>query len=293
MALEQISFLTDEKHNVLTDEINNRLFIREVKNMPTTAINTDRLLITTIDRITAYNNANELEFIMDEIQDTTLSNSQENTDITGKNGAVIGRLKRNKAVTISGNNGFIVGGVLAAMTGSEVETGTFNIRTMEILTVTSNKVTITNDAQGAEGAEIVACYKRNTNGSLGQKFEQDATASATGKFTYSDKAITFYTGDLEDGDQVVVFYDMETTNAAKITNASDTYSKTLKVYIDITASDNCDNVYRGQIVIPRCDFSGNMDLTFGSDAAVQSFEANSLRDTCSGTGNLWEWYIFA
>ena len=184
----KISFLTDENRNSLTDEINNRLFMKEVNNMPTT-VNTDKLIITSVDQITAYNNANELEFIMDELQDTTISNTQDNTDITGKNGTPIARLKRNKAVTISGNNGFLVGGVIAAQTGADVETGSFTVRTMEILTVADNAVTLTNDPEGAPGAEIVAVYKRNQNGTLGTKFEQDTTAS-TGKFSYTSKTIT-------------------------------------------------------------------------------------------------------
>ena len=286
----KISFLTDENRNSLTDEINNRLFMKEVNNMPTT-VNTDKLIITSVDQITAYNNANELEFIMDELQDTTISNTQDNTDITGKNGTPIARLKRNKAVTISGNNGFLVGGVIAAQTGADVETGSFTVRTMEILTVAENAVTLTNEPRGAVGAEIVAVYKRNQNGTLGTKFEQDTTAS-TGKFSYTSKTITFNAGELEDGDQVVVFYDMEVTNAARISNDSNTYSKTLRLYIDVTATENCDNVYHGQIYCGRADFTGNFDLSIGSDGAVQAFEAQSMRDTCSGSGTLWDFYIW-
>ena len=261
--------------------------------MPT--INADKLFITSVDQITAYNNANELEFILDEVQDTTISNSQENTDITGKGGAVIGTLKRNKAVTISGNNGFIVGGGLVAQTGSDVEQGAFTIRTMEILTVASNSVTLTNDPEGSAGAEIVALYKRETNGSLGEKFEQNATAESTGQFAYSSKTITFFTGDLTDGDQVAVFYDMEVTEAARVSNDADTYSKTVKLYIDVTAKDNCDNVYHGQFIVPRADFTGTFDITMGTDAAVLAFEARSLKNTCGNAadaGKLWDFVIW-
>lgn len=258
-------------------------------------VNADKLFITSVDQITAYNNANELEFILDEVQDTTISNSQENTDITGKGGAVIGTLKRNKAVTISGNNGFIVGGGLAAQTGSDVEQGSFTVRTMEILTVASNAVTLTNDPSGAEGAELVAVYKREANGSLGQKFEQNATAESTGQFAYATKNLTFFEGDLEDGDQVAVFYDMEVTDAAKVTNDADTYSKTLKLYIDVTAQDNCDNLYHGQFIVPRADFTGTFDITMGSDSAVLAFEARSLKNTCGSAadaGKLWDFVIW-
>lgn len=254
-------------------------------------INTDRLMITSVDTITTFNNADELEFILDEIQDTTISNTQENVDITGKQGAIIGKMKRNKAVTISGNNGFIVGGAMAAQTGSDVEQGTFKVRATEIAIVKSNKASIQNAAVGTPGTEIGTVYKRNSNGSLGEKFTQNATASKTKEFAYNEKELTFFEGDLKDGEEVVVFYDME-VEAARISNDSNTYSKTLKMYIDVTAQDNCDNVYHGQFIVPRADFTGEFDITMGSDPAVQAFNCTSLKDTCSGTGKLWDFIVW-
>ena len=40
-------------------------------------IDVSKLSITEIDQITCFNNAGELEFIMDEIQEGTISNTQE------------------------------------------------------------------------------------------------------------------------------------------------------------------------------------------------------------------------
>lgn len=259
--------------------------------MPDNVVNTDRLIITSLDQMTFFNNASQVEFIMDELQDTTISNAQEKVDITGRNGAKIAQLKRNKTVTITANNGFVVGGGLAAQTGADVEQGQYNIRTYEIVTVNSNAATIEGTPAGSTGAEIVDLYVRNANGSQGKRFTQDATASATGKFAYSEKAITFFEGDLEDGDVVVVWYDMQ-TQAARIINDSKRYSKTLRGYIDITCTDNCDNEYHGQIYIPRADFSGEFDIAMGTDATVHALSIEALADTCTGTGNLWEWYIY-
>lgn len=148
------------------------------------AVDVNKLMITSLDTITCFNNAGELEFILDELQDATISNTQENTDITGKQGRIIGTLKRNKAVTITGNNGFVVGGAMAAQTGADVEQGTFKVRKSEIVTVTSGSATIDGTPSGTTGAEIGTAYKRNTNGSLGEKYAQDAKASATGKFAF-------------------------------------------------------------------------------------------------------------
>lgn len=251
----------------------------------------DGYYIVSLDQLMTYNNADELEFVMDELQDTTISNSQENNDITGKNGAVIGTLKRNKAVTVSGNNGLIVAGAIAAQTGSNVETGKFTIRATDILTVADNSVTLSNTPIGAEGAEIITLRKKSNNGLLGEAFEQDATASATGKFAYSDGTITFFEGDLEDGDVVVAFYNTEVDNATRVTNDADTYSKTLKAYLDCTVQDRCDKLLRGQFIFPRADFTGNFDMSLGGTDSVQSFEFRTLKNLCSnevGKGLFWE-----
>lgn len=255
------------------------------------AVDANKLLISSLDSITCFNNANQLEFIVDELQDATISNTQENTDITGKQGRIIGTLKRNKAVTITANNGFLVAGGIAAQTGSDVEQGTFKVRKSEILTVTSNSATLEGTPSGTTGNEIGTVYKKNTNGSLGEKYTQDASASASKKFAYADQTLTFFEGDFEDGEQVVVFYD-EDVEAAKVTNDSNTYSKVLKMYIDVTATDNCDNVYHGQFIIPRADFTGEFDIAMGAEGSILALNARSLSDTCSGTGILWDFIVW-
>ena len=255
------------------------------------AMNVDGFFITSLDQLTCFNNANELEFIMDELQDTTISNTQDNNDITGKNGNVIGTLKRNKAVTVSGNNGLIVSGGMAAQSGSDVETGTFIIRATDVVTVTSNSATLSGTPVGAEGAEIVTLRKKGSNGMLEGNYEQDATASATGKFSYADGTITFFAGDFKDGDQVVVFYDMEVENATKVSNNADQYSKVLKAYLDCQVQDKCDNVYHGQFIFPRADFTGNYDITLGGTDNVLAYEFRSLKNLCSvgpEAGTYWD-----
>ncbi|MBQ0036427.1 MAG: hypothetical protein KBT35_05875 [Firmicutes bacterium] len=257
------------------------------------AIDVSKLIITQVDQITCFNNANELEFILDELQDTTISNTEEKTDITGKGGRKIGSLKKNKAMTISGTNGLLVGGAMAAQTGSEVEQGTFKVRVTDVMIANGDKAATEKVAVGTTGAEVGTIYKKNANGSLGDKLTQVASTPATGEFTYDPgtKEVSFFAGDLADGTEVVAFYDIE-VEAAKISNDSETYSKTLKMYVDVTAQDNCDNAYHGQFIIQRADFSGNFDLTMGSDPTVQAFEAESLAGGCTGSTNLWDFIVY-
>lgn len=256
-------------------------------------IDVNKLSITQIDQITCFNNANELEFIMDEIKEGSISNTQEKTDITGKGGRKIGSIKKNKAVTVSATNGVLVGGALAAQTGSEVEQGTFKVRVTDIMTVSGNKAATAQTAVGAAGAEIGTLYKKNANGSLGDKLTQTAAPAATGQFAYdpATKEVTFFEDDLADGAEVVAFYDIE-VESAKISNESDTYSKTLKMYIDVTAQDSCDNVYHCQFIIPRADFSGEFELSMGSDATVHAIQAESLAGGCAGSSVLWDFIVY-
>ena len=257
-------------------------------------INVDKLNIQTIDQITCFNNANELEFIMDEIQNGTISNTQEKSDLTGKGGRKIGSLKKNKGVTVSATNGYIVGGALAVQVGTDVEYGKFKVRISDIITVNTNKGKSTSKAVGTVGNEIGTVYLKNTDGTLGKKFTQDVVAATEGKFTYKPDTgeIEFYDSDVPNGSEIVAFYDVE-VEAAKITNDSEKYSKTLKMYMDVTVNDACDNLYHGQFIIPRADFNGEFNLEMGSDPAVHNIEAESLVNSCSGTaGKLWEFIVF-
>lgn len=254
------------------------------------AVDVSKLVITEVAQITAFNNAGELEFIMDEVQNGTINNSQEKSDITGRNGRKIASLKKNKAVTVSATNGVLVGGALAAQTGTEVEQGTFNVRITDVMTVNSNKCTTSKKAVGVTGAELGTVYIKNANGSLGEKLEQDSAAAA-GKFAYDPTTKEVTVEGIADGTELVAFYDVE-VESAKISNDSEKYSKVLKLYIDIVLQDSCDVEYAGQIIIQRADVSGEFELSLGGDNFAHAFEAESLAGGCTGSTNLWDLIVY-
>lgn len=257
-------------------------------------VNIEKLSITQVDTITAFNNADQLEFIMDEVQDCTLAQEEEIVDITGRGGRKIGSLKKNKAVTGNGTNGLITGGALAAMLGGDVETGKSKVRFNDTeLVVSGNSVTITKEPVGTTGAEIIGVYVMNKDGSVDMSsgFTQNAQTGSK-QFTYSNKKITFAANTLEDGATVVAIYDIE-VDSAKVSNESDKYSKTLCLYIDCTAQDTCDNQYHVQFKIPRADFHGTFDIAMGSDPSTLAYEFAALAGGCSGSTNLWDMVVFA
>lgn len=262
------------------------------------AINLDKFTITSYDRFTGFDRVTgNLEMILDELSDATISHEQESTDITGKGGRRISTLKKNKSVTVSGTNGMLSGGALATMVGGDVptETATHKIRYTDAIVVTGNKATTTQTAVGTTGNEIGTVYVRDESNAFisgGKKLVQ-ADAVDAGKFTYdpSTKEITFNADEIPDGTEVIVFYDAEVTGYS-IINDADNYSKVLSGYMDVTCQDGCDNIFHGQFIFKRADFTGSFELAGGSDPSTQSFEFTSLPDLCTGATQLWEFILF-
>lgn len=251
------------------------------------------ITITSLETINAFDiTTGGYLFSLDELQSATIENSQETTDITGRQGRKLSTLKRNKAVKISGSNGLVSGGLLEVQSGSEFANKATEVQWTDYLTVgTGNKAETSYKAVGTAGAEIEALYVRGSDGTLGTKLEQASTAAA-GKFAYdpSSKELSFHT-DVTVGTEIVVFYKRKIT-ANVLENKSDVYSKKCTLYIDALAEDKCSNVYRVQFFIPKADFSGNFNFEMGDNQTVHSFEAEALSGACGAGGNFWTYTVF-
>ena len=232
-------------------------------------------------------------FTLDELQNAKIAHSQEKQDITGKGGRKLNSLKKNKAVTISGTNGLISGGLLEVQVGTAFESKLSTVKVPDYVVVTNDKATTTYKAVGANGNEIDSVYVKNDNDTLGDRLIQDATASA-GKFAYdpATKEITFNSGDYPDGTEIACFY-LRQIEADVLVNMSDIYSEKLELYIDAFAEDKCaSTIYRVQFYIPRADFNGEFEIDLGGDQAVHAFEAESLAGACGKAGQLWTFTVF-
>ncbi len=255
-------------------------------------MNINDITITSLETITAFDIVTgNYKFTLDELQTASLAQSQESTEITGKAGRKLATLKRNKAVTVSGTNGLVSGGLLEMQTGGKFENKATEVLWTDYLTVKSSAANTQWKAVGTTGAEIEALYVRNADGTLGAELEQ-AAAVAAGKFTYdpSTKALGFHT-DVADGSEVVVYYKRKIT-ADVLENESDNYSGKCALYIDALGEDKCANVYRIQFFIPKADFSGEFSFEMGDNQTVHAFEAEALAGACGAGGQLWTYTIF-
>lgn len=251
------------------------------------------LMITSLDTITGYDiTSGAFLFSLDELQNATIENAEEKTEITGKQGRKLNSMKRNKTATISGTNGILSTGLMELQTGAKFDSKTTTVRWIDYLTLESNAAETSWKATGTVGAEILALYVKNADGTLGTQLTQDSTA-ASGKFAYdpSTKALSFASGAYADGTEIVVFYD-RTITADVLDNISDQYSTKCALYVDATAEDYCANVYHVQIYFPKADFDGNFSIEMGDNQAVHNFNAEALAGACGSAATFWTYTVF-
>lgn len=250
------------------------------------------ITITSVETITAFDIVSGAYlFTLDELQGVTIAQSQEKTDITGKQGRKLATLKRNKAVTISGTNGMVSHGLLERQTGASFENKATEVLWTDYLTVASGKATTSWKAIGTAGAEIEALYLKNADGTLGTELEQDTTAAA-GKFAYdpATKELSFHT-DVADNTEIIVYYKRRIT-ANVLDDESDVYSGKATLYIDALCEDKCAKVYRLQILVPKADFDGEFSFEMGDNQTVHEFSADALSGACGAGGQFFSYTLF-
>lgn len=255
------------------------------------------ITLTSLETITAFDPASgNFLFMLDELQSASLQQSEETVDITGKQGRRLNSLKRNKAVTVSGTNGLVSGGMLAVQSGSEegfVHTNKALVRWTDYVVVDASHASATTYiAVGETGKEIDQLYIKESNGTLGDKYTQVASSPAAKQFTYDPetKALTFNAA-VTEGTEIAVFYTRQ-IEADVLENDSGKYARKCALYIDAFGEDKCANIYRVQIYIPQADFNGNFTFDMGDNQTVHSFEANALAGACGSSGLYWTFTVF-
>ena len=257
-------------------------------------MNIKDITITSIETITAFDmTTGAYKFTLDELQNATISQSEEKTDITGKNGRKLSTIKRNKSVSVSGTNCLVSHGLLEMQTGSEFATTTTEVLWIDagLVVDASHKSATTYKAVGTAGAEITALFIRNSDGTLGAQLTQDSTASA-GKFAYdpATKELSFHT-DVPEKTEIVAYYNRK-INADVLKNESAKYSERCALYIDAMGEDACSNVVRVQFYLPKADFSGEFSLEMGENQTMHEFTIDALSGACGASGYYFTYTVF-
>lgn len=259
----------------------------------------DKYLVQGIETITWFDLSNNVcKFIFDDLQEAEMSVDAETIYAEGKNGTRIGATDRNKTSTFTATNGTIVDGALAVQVGNDVEVGVQTVNNyMDIMTTANGTTAVTEFYPvGATGAEIAYIYKKNADGSLGDKYPIAATASESA-FAYDPdtKTITLPTGAFSANDELVAFYDTKAKVGKRVVNENNKFSETGKAIFDIFVKDICtDKSYHGKITYYKAKMSGTFSLTFGSDFSTHNISIDALSGGCTQGAStiLWDLVIY-
>ena len=259
----------------------------------------DKYLVQGIETITWFDLSNNVcKFIFDDLQEAEMSVDAETIYAEGKNGTRIGATDRNKTSTFTATNGTIVDGALAVQVGNDVEVGIQTVNNyMDIMTTANGTTAVTEFYPvGATGAEIAYIYKKNADGSLGDKYPIAAAASETAfAFDPETKTITLPTGKFSAGDEIVAFYDTKAKVGKRVVNENNKFSETGKAIFDIFVKDICtDKSYHGKITYYKAKMSGTFSLTFGSDFSTHNISIDALSGGCTQGAStvLWDLVIY-
>ncbi|MCM1167425.1 MAG: hypothetical protein NC299_18560 [Lachnospiraceae bacterium] len=252
--------------------------------------------LTEVTRFEAYTRGDGwLDFLMDEMDSLTIDHSQEESDITGKGGRVIGKKKKNKSVSVSGTNGLISEGMLKAQTGGEIKSGNMTVKKSETKKISANMTVIIDETPvGAAGQEIGKIQLLGTAGAVVKSYAQGVVASDE-KFAFdpATKTITLPTDTVIEAGMNIRYAYNRTYRGTSVNNPSDKYSEVREVWFHGYGTDKCDNKIAYAWYFPRADISGEFSVDLGGDQTMHNFSFQALPDLCSELeDDLYTLYIY-
>lgn len=263
------------------------------------AIDTSKFAVQQIFTVDAFNlETGELEARFEDLKTSTLSNN--GTVVYAQGGVgnpkIIG-FSHSKESTLEIESAVISGGALGIQTGSGLIdlTETTLIPFDEVVTVSDNAATTTYTATGTTGEEIGFAYVLAEDGSIAKTLTQAATAESAGKFTYTTagKKLTFFTGDVPNGSQVLVVYYPTASSAYQINNSTEVFAQNVRLHCRTLFRDTCTGKdYVGVLVIykAKAGEEWSFELSADGDPAVHSISFEALKSCASPT--LWDIFIY-
>lgn len=237
--------------------------------------------------------------MLTDLKNGQFTGSQETVYAEGTDGSKLVGFDLNKVAGFNATNGAVDLNYLGLQVGSdrtEVQNGTGVSLFASLTTKDGKTVVAEHTAAGAVGAEIGFIYPYGADGmpDLAKAYAQSATASAT-EFAYNPETnvITLPVGAFKAGDKVCFNYHPTFNKYGVIENRSDRFSKTGRVIIDAWFTDICTEMdVPLQVVMEKGRVSGELDLSFGDQAAVQNIAVEAMASVCGEGSTLWKLYDY-
>ncbi|MFC3749261.1 hypothetical protein [Paenibacillus sp. GCM10012306] len=163
--------------------------------------------------------------------------------------------------------------VIAMMTGNDIKNAATKVIQREELVVSGNKATLAHTPVQAT-AGLISVYKLNPDGTHGEELVHTTATLVASKYTLAEKVLTFFTGDLADGTEIVAYYKVATDATAKtITVSSDKFAGSYKVVLDCLVRDTVNEEdYAAQIVINKAKMEDNWKIDTSAEGDPSVFD---------------------
>lgn len=241
----------------------------------------------------------KLKVMMTDLKTGQFTGSQETVYAEGAEGAKLAAFDINKVAGFNATNGTIDLGYLAMQVGGEVvevTNGNSVVLHKVLKTADGTSVTLPHKASGTTGNEIGFIYPIDRDGmpDYHNAYTQAANASAT-EFAYDPATgiITLPTGKFTAGAEVSVHYNPTFKTYRELTNDSTKFASSGRVVVDAWFTDSCNNKdVPLQVVLPKGKISGEVDISFGDQAAVQNIAVEAMSTVCDTDATLWKLYDY-
>lgn len=227
---------------------------------------------------------------INQISNPSLSCTVESVDAVDMLGTTIMTFQRAKKATFSAENSLFDLGLAAAQFGTEKNVATTDKKMIapafETIDVTSEG---TYTLKHTPTEQIPFIYVLNGDSTLGEKFVNGTSASAT-DFVHAEgeTEITLPTG-LTVGSQLFVKYEYESTAAVSVVNNAVNFPKAGEFIMEVLGCDVCDatNLIHAYIRFPNAKLSGEVDLTFTTEG-THPFTIDCMQEYCDKEKKLFE-----
>jgi hypothetical protein len=248
----------------------------------------NNLVVERIRRaVMLHSDTGEILWTINQITNPTLTLSAEQAEAVDALGTPIAKFDRAKTAEFSAENSLFDLGLLAAQSGTSVDTAAsdnkYNVPYFdEIKVTTADTITLT---QTPAAGTLKFIYAIAGDGTLGEKFTVGSSASGN-TVSVAGKTVTFASGKAPAGDYFFAYYEYEvdgTTgkSADRVVATATNFPTAGKLIVEAIAVDPCSVSVMHAIYLcfDNAKLTSDLDITFGTDM-THPFTIECMQDYC-------------
>lgn len=228
-----------------------------------------------------------LLYVLSQLADANIDVTAESKDAVDATGTLVKRFWQGKSGTFTANNAMLNVNIIGSMSGSDPVIATAEVpKDMpKIIVVKAGDTPVLKDF--VEGTVRVNAY--GTNGTMGESYALNTTASATSFAIASDGKLTLPTDPEET--QFIVKYQRKVTAGTIVRNMADKFPQTIKLTLKVLAVDPCeaDTLKAAYIEMPSFQPSPELSMSLTTDAQLE-YKGDLQVAYCSGEKELYSFY---